>query len=63
MEREGVGMMSGSQVLKWIKKKKREEKKKRNTNLVITRGKGGAGRVEEVKGGINGDGRRHDLGW
>ena len=49
MEREGVGMMSGSQVLKWIKKKKREEKKKRNTNLVITRGKWGWGREEKVK--------------
>ena len=31
--------------------------------MVITRGKLGLREVEESKGGINGDGRRLDLGW
>ena len=31
--------------------------------LVITRGKGGWGQVEECKGEINGDRSRLDLGW
>ena len=31
--------------------------------MVSTRGKGVTGEVEEGKGGINGDGRRLDLGW
>ena len=30
---------------------------------VTTREKGGSGEVEEGIGGINGDGRRLDLGW
>ena len=31
--------------------------------MVIARGKGVARQVEEGKRGINGDGRRLDLGW
>ena len=34
-----------------------------NNSIVITRGKGGVGKVEEDIEGINGDGNRLDLGW
>ena len=34
-----------------------------DNSLVITRGKGGKEEVEEGKAGINGNGRRFDLGW
>ena len=34
-----------------------------DNSMVRTRGKGGVGEVEEDKGGIDGEGRRPDLGW
>ena len=34
-----------------------------DNSTVITSGKEGWGEVEKGKGGINGDGRRLDLGW
>ena len=46
---------------------KREQNDKKfidtDNGMVITQGKGCWGKVEERKGGINGDGRRLDSGW
>ena len=44
----------------------KEEKKTltdTENSMVITRGKGGREEAEEGRGGINGGGRRLDLGW
>ena len=50
----------------WLKKMKALNKKKlidTDNSMVTTRGKERRGRQKKVKGGINGDGRRLDLGW
>ena len=56
------GMVLGS----WVKKMKVLSKEKNlidtDNSMVITRGKGGWGEVEEGKEGINGDEKRLGLG-
>ena len=50
----------------WLKKMKALNKKKlidTDNSMVTTRGKERRGRQKKVKGEINGDGRRLDLGW
>ena len=52
----------------WVEKVKRLSKNNKKLtgidySMVMTRGEGGWGDVEDGKGGINGDGRRLDLGW
>ena len=49
-----------------IKQKNKNKDKKlidTENSIVITREKGEIGEVEDCKGGINGDGRKLDLGW
>ena len=49
-----------------IKQKNKNKDKKlidTENSIVITREKGEIGEVEDSKGGINGDGRKLDLGW
>ena len=45
--------------VKWVKNKISET----DNSMVIPRRKEGWGEVEEENRGINGDGKRHDLGW
>ena len=48
--------------LKGLIRKKKERLRDRDNSMVIDGGRGLEG-VEEGNGGINGDGRRLDLGW
>ena len=49
--------------MKKVKGLRENQTSETDKSMVFTRGKGGQGEVGEGNGRINGDGKRHDLGW